>query len=565
MAKTTKPFPGEPPTAGGPEDPQRTQVVVIVRPGFSPEQEATLLANAPAAESVSFRPLFNDTPARLSTLETSAEPAPDLSVYYVTEVLAEQADPLIQSLLQREEVEGAYVQPQATLPFIETAVRSAAPDPSVPITPSFVDRQGYLQASPQGVDAVFAWTYPGGRGANVQVIDIEGGWNFTHEDLAQNSGGLLSGVQRADWRNHGTAVLGVIGGDTNTIGVTGISPDANLRAISVYRDAAMTYNLPQVIQLAADSLRPGDIILIEQQYSHPTLGLTTVEWWPADFDAIRYAVSRGVIVVEAAGNGNNNLDAAGYNTALTGFPATWRNPFNRANRDSGAVVVGAGNPPPGTHGRNAETGSGEVYTDRARCNFSNFGSMIDVQGWGWEVTTTGYGDLQGGPENEHYTDTFNGTSSASPIVVGTLACLQGILRAYGRIPLTPARAREVLRTTGSPQQAATGRPLTQRIGNRPDLRQLIPLVLQTNTWSGVQFTGSLGANATGRWYTFNWPAHWHVVWTAVPTTPVPGAPQLKIKTQVERASDGFITYWLNVTNLSNRPLNFEGRFTVLGW
>ena len=76
-------------------------------------------------------------------------------------------------------------------------------------------------------------------------------------------------------------------------------------------------------------------------------------------------------------------------------------------------------------------------------------------------------------EDEWYTDEFSGTSSASPIVVGALACVQGILRARGKTPLTPIEARELLRATGSAQQDAPGRPRTQRIGSRPDLRQLV--------------------------------------------------------------------------------------------
>jgi hypothetical protein len=182
------------------------------------------------------------------------------------------------------------------------------------------------------------------------------------------------------------------------------------------------------------------------------------------------------------------------------------------------------------------------------------------------VTTAGYGDLQGGGnEDLWYTDQFSGTSSASPIVVGTLGCIQGVLRAAGRIPLTPARARELLRSSGSPQQDAAGRPRTERIGNRPNLRQLIPLALQTREWVGVQFTGIVAANATQRWFTHSWPAHWHVVWSVVPTSPRPGGPQISWSVQVERASDQFITYWISITNLTAEPVNIEARYAVLGW
>ena len=196
-------------------------------------------------------------------------------------------------------------------------------------------------------------------------------------------------------------------------------------------------------------------------------GFIAIEWWYDDFLAIRYAASRGIIVVEAAGNGAQNFDDAIYDVRPAGFPAAWRNPFNPGNPSSGAVVVGAGAPPPGTHGRNHGP-------DRSRLGFSNYGRRVDVQGWGREVTTTGYGDLQGGGNRDFwYTDTFSGTSSASPIVVGALACVQGVLRAQGGTLLTPASARTLLRTTGSPQQDAPTRPSTQRIGTRPNLRQMI--------------------------------------------------------------------------------------------
>ena len=85
------------------------------------------------------------------------------------------------------------------------------------------------------------------------------------------------------------------------------------------------------------------------------------------------------------------------------------------------------------------------------------------------------------------------------------------------------------------------------------------------TWVGVQFTGTIPANQTQRWFTYNWPAHWHVVWTVVPTSPQPGGSQIEWKVQVERASDEYITYWISLTNLTSVSVNIEARFAVLGW
>ncbi|MDO3646435.1 S8 family serine peptidase [Nocardia mangyaensis] len=170
------------------------------------------------------------------------------------------------------------------------------------------------------------------------------------------------------------------------------------------------------------------------------------------------------MVVEAAGNGGENLDDAVYSARLEGFPARWRNPFDGA--DFGAVLVGAGAPPPGLHGR-------DHGPARSRLAFSNHGARLDAQGWGREVTTTGYGDLQGGADEDlWYTDEFSGTSSASPIVVGAVAAYQGI-RANDTGRAGPAQIRALLRATGSAQTAAPGRPATERIGALPDLRAVL--------------------------------------------------------------------------------------------
>jgi hypothetical protein len=85
----------------------------------------------------------------------------------------------------------------------------------------------------------------------------------------------------------------------------------------------------------------------------------------------------------------------------------------------------------------------------------------------------------------------------------------------------------------------------------------------TQPQCGVQWTGSLVANQTQKWFTFNWPAAWHVVWTVMPTSPRAGAPQVSWVTQVERASAEYATYWISVTNMTADPVTFEGRYCIL--
>ena len=91
--------------------------------------------------------------------------------------------------------------------------------------------------------------------------------------------------------------------------------------------------------MAADRLRSGDIMLLEVHRVGPRGRWLPIEWWPADFDG-RHAIGKGVVVVEAGGNGGENLDDPFYNTPQPGFPASWRNPLNVANPNSGAVMAG---------------------------------------------------------------------------------------------------------------------------------------------------------------------------------------------------------------------------------
>ena len=82
---------------------------------------------------------------------------------------------------------------------------------------------------------------------------------------------------------------------------------------------------------------------------------------------------------------------------------------------------------------------------------------------------------------------------------------------------------------------------------------------------GTQFTGTLTPNQTRQWFTFNWPATWHVIWTVMPVTPKPGAAELGWRVRVERASATMATYWIEVTNLTNVPVTFEGRYSILSF
>lgn len=433
-------------------------------------------------EQLVIRPLFgvSEDWVRHRTAETRIgrghDKPFDLSSFYKVTTSPETFPSLAAQFRKLKIVEAAYIKPGMDL--ASNGILSQ----------DFSGQQEYLDPGPEGVDARYAWTKDGGRGQSVRVMDVEGAWRFSHEDLLVNPSGCLGGVPTTDvrWLRHGTAVVGMLGGDHNGFGIAGICPEAKLNTISIFGNSngepAPDWSYAASIRLAADMLNPGDVLLIELHQPGPArqfeerddqFGYIPVEWWPCNLAAIQYAISRGIIVVEAGGNGEQNLDDKIYDEnpqpPYGPFPDSWTNPFRRDPIDSGAILVGAGAPPDGIHGS-------AFGTDRSRLTFSNFGSNIDTQGWGEEVTTSGGNNnlTPDAEEDRQYTRGFRGTSSASAMVAGVLACLQGILRANNRA-LSPARARQFLRddALGSPQQFGLFMSRGERIGPRPDLRKLI--------------------------------------------------------------------------------------------
>jgi len=353
-------------------------------------------------------------------------------------------DRALAAVLADPAVEAAFPPPVTTLAGEAAGGEDADTCPIT--TPSFESYQGYLGPAPQGIDAPAAWRR-GARGQGVWFADVEGGWNPAHEDLPgdriTHAGGVV--IQDPAWRAHGTAVLGEIAGRDNGKGVVGIAPDVE----RVFTSSIGGATVADAIDVAAEQLRPGDVLLIELQSTGPRGRYIPVELWDDVFDAIHAATARGVIVIEAAGNGGEDLDHRGYRRA-----------FDREHRDSGAIMVGAGGPPR------------DGFVDRARLAFSNYGSRVDAQGWGRKVATLDYGDLQAcAGDHRHYTGEFSGTSSASPIVAGAAVILEGFARARGRV-LGPAELRALLRRTGTPQAGNTA----QAIGPRPDLARALPEV-----------------------------------------------------------------------------------------
>jgi hypothetical protein len=350
---------------------------------------------------------------------------------------------LLERLRQTDAVAHAYQELRRTDPAV-----NPSDDP-------FAIQQAHLNAAPVGIDARWMWGLTHGSGATVGFVDVEQGWTFNHEDVPPIV--TMPGVGRdvnSGHESHGTAVLGIVAGVDNTTGIIGIAPTpAWVSVASHYRMADDTEgHVVDAIEsvLASGQLSEGDVLLLE----------VTSQNKPIELDegvrvAIETATGLGYIVVECAGNGNEDLDA---------LPA-----FNASSVDSWAIIVGAGMstldatgvgherwillPPPGPG--------------------SNYGARVDCYAYGENVVTAGptknpAGALgQGTGPTDDYRRDFGGTSAAAAIVAGAAVLLQGLHKAVKGIPLTPQQMRDALRNFGTPQ--VIGRP--GHIGVMPDLRK----------------------------------------------------------------------------------------------
>ncbi len=352
---------------------------------------------------------------------------------------------------------------------VERAYVESGPVPPPAVTPddeTHRPNQQYLDAelSQGGVDAVYAWDFIGPPGTGPKVVDIEWGWTLNHEDLPNTRIQLISG-QNALLFGHGTSVLGVIAADDNARGCIGIIPNlASIGLVSQWRTLS-AYSTADAILSAIPHLGFGDVLLLEAQTNVESLAAAEgdpsliaqdvpVELEEATFQMIRMATSLGIVVVEAAGNGNKNLDTVKNSSGLNVLLRTLGDGSNNLDfKDSGAILVSA------------------AYRGRPHHRYPNacHGDRVDCYAWGEQVTTTG--DGWGGNTPNAYTFAFGGTSAAAAIVAGVALAVQDIEQIKRGARFSPERLREILRdpTYGTlPAASDVG-----RIGVMPDLRKII--------------------------------------------------------------------------------------------
>lgn len=310
-----------------------------------------------------------------------------------------------------------------------------------PATTNFEVNQTYLGPNP-GINMQYAWNL-GLSGTGIKVRDIEYGFNSNHEELNSVNvsiapGMTISSAATSAYTEHGTSVFGILMADKGSYGVSGLAYGAQ-EMILFPEWQQSGYNRVFAVSQAIQNSQPGDVIIYEMQAYDASSNLMPAEYDLTVWNLTKAATDAGIIVVEAAANGTRNLDSPTYASYM-----------NRGN--SGAILVGAG-----TSDLNHE-----------RINYSNFGSRVDLQGWGQNVFTSGFTGSYitiGGDLNQAYTN-FAGTSSATPMVAGCVVVLQSYYHNLTGSFLSPLEMRNLLINTGIPQ----GNPATGHIGPLPNMQ-----------------------------------------------------------------------------------------------
>ena len=289
---------------------------------------------------------------------------------------------------------------------------------------------------------------------DVVVAVIDNGVDLKHEDLINNlwvnageipdngedddGNGLADDYHGWDFSrnsplgdgyNHGTHVAGTIGAEGNNgIGVTGVTWDVNLMSLDVLSGpiGGSDEAIWSAIRYAADN--GADVINMSLGLD---VNLTVDEYikqkpdtHKGNVEALTYAVEKGVTVVIAAGNSNNN-----FNDGWISDPAYLSGTI------PGVISVAA----------TANTGQRAVYT--------NYGSEVSIAAPGGDIQSElnlANGLIATAPRNPQETwypfgplyGAMEGTSMAAPVVTGAIALM------LGENPyLNPAQVESILQIT----------------------------------------------------------------------------------------------------------------------
>ncbi|WP_420443644.1 cadherin domain-containing protein [Candidatus Poriferisodalis sp.] len=234
------------------------------------------------------------------------------------------------------------------------------------------------------------------NGTNVNVVVVDQGLDYLHEDLEQNVDESKNHSYRrvddvfGERSSHGTAVAGLIAARDNSLGMRGVAPRATIYAYDLL-SAYSTFN-------TADAASRGRV----------TTSVSNNSWGPSEGPgasrasrlwerAIDSGVTEGnsgsgVVYVWSAGNGDDDGDWASLDEVANYYGVT-------------AVCA--------------------VDNDGKRSNYSEQGPNLWVCAPS-DSTDKVYPDIATTWRYSRYTDRFGGTSSAAPMVSGVAALVRDV-------------------------------------------------------------------------------------------------------------------------------------------
>ena len=200
--------------------------------------------------------------------------------------------------------------------------------------------------------------------------------------------------------SHGTHVSGIIAADrTNTLGIKGVADNVLIMGVRAVPDGdERDKDVANSIRYAVDN----GAKVINMSFGKPySPNKAAVD------EAVKYAMSKDVLIVQAAGNDNKDIDTA------KNFPDRR---FLSGDTAKAYITVGA---------------SGWNDNADLKADFSNYGkTMVDVFAPGEQIYSTV-------PESKY--EAYNGTSMASPVVAG----LAALIRSYYP-KLTALQVKEII-------------------------------------------------------------------------------------------------------------------------
>lgn len=245
---------------------------------------------------------------------------------------------------------------------------------------------------------------------------------------------------------HGTHVAGIIAAARNNdIGINGVADNVRIMMLRAVPDGdEHDKDIANAIRYAVDN----GAWVINMSFGK---SFSPEKKWVDD--AVKYAESKGVLLVHAAGNDGKNIDEA------DNFP-TARYGNNPATKAANWITVGA---------------SGPGAKDLA-ASFSNYGKDVDVFSPGVEI----YSTLPGGNEYGNQ----QGTSMASPVTAGIAAL---ILSYYPE--LSAKQVKSVIEKSVSPINSFTvTKPGTEETVKLSDISKTGGVV---NAYEAIKLAGTL--------------------------------------------------------------------------